>query len=229
MATFAVMDRAEAPTARPTSVVAPVEQVPERFHVFAQQESIEAAIRTIWLAVPRRTKLPCLNYIILRTTEGRLSFTASNLDLTITATCDAMVTGEGSIAAPARLFGDYMKALPSVVVNLSESPTETYVVHNHPLVNGHWARLPALAVQAGRNTSTLCTYPIEDFPRLPEWPEHGEPIAMPECIASLTKNWNYAVLPTVVRSGKFLHFRTERRVGGTRSSTYIDVHGAVTV
>jgi DNA polymerase-3 subunit beta len=77
--------------------------------------ALGAALSLVSRAVSARSTLPILGNVLLETGDAGLRLSATNLDLTITATVAAEVVSEGRTTVPARLLTDY-------VATLSESP-----------------------------------------------------------------------------------------------------------
>lgn len=62
--------------------------------------------------VPAKSTLPILSNILLECLEQKLKISATDLDVTITATIDAEVTKKGSAVVPGRMLFDIIKELP---------------------------------------------------------------------------------------------------------------------
>lgn len=77
-------------------------------------------------AVSSRPSMPVLGNVLLSTEEGRLSISANNLELGITARIGANVEAEGAITVPARILLDLVNTLPPERVDLEvDSSTNT--------------------------------------------------------------------------------------------------------
>ncbi|GBD10363.1 DNA polymerase III subunit beta [bacterium HR23] len=83
------------------------------------QENLAKALSTVARAVPSRPSEDILLNILLRTEEGRLRLTATNLELAITVWVGAKVEEEGGIAVPAQRLRDFVAQLPPERVDLS--------------------------------------------------------------------------------------------------------------
>ncbi|HEX6538810.1 MAG TPA: DNA polymerase III subunit beta [Candidatus Dormibacteraeota bacterium] len=73
--------------------------------------ALSSALGLVTRAVSPRSTLPVLSNVLLETTESGLKVTATNLDLTISATVPATVLEEGRTTAPARLLTEYVSSL----------------------------------------------------------------------------------------------------------------------
>jgi DNA polymerase-3 subunit beta len=76
-------------------------------------------------AVSSRPSMPVLGNVLLSTEEGRLSISANNLELGITARIGANVEAEGAITVPARTLLDLVNTLPPERVDLEVDPSTT--------------------------------------------------------------------------------------------------------
>lgn len=77
--------------------------------------ALSAALSLTSRAVSPRSTLPILGNVLLETTDAGLRLSATNLDLTISATVAAEVSSDGRTTVPARLITDY-------IASLAESP-----------------------------------------------------------------------------------------------------------
>jgi DNA polymerase-3 subunit beta len=89
--------------------------------------------------------------IRLRTQDGRLELAATDMELSLRATVDAEIEGEGEVVVPGRLLLDIARAVPDGEVTIE-----------------HRAEESVLVVSSGTFSSRLHTYSAEDFPRLPD-------------------------------------------------------------
>lgn len=100
----------------------------------------------------RRSPMPILADVLLTAQGDRLTLSATDLDITLIASCPAAVRREGRATIRGRVFYDLVRALPSdsVDVTLQEERVE---------------------VRSGSFESTLASLRPEDFPTLPEIPQ----------------------------------------------------------
>ncbi len=100
--------------------------------------------------VERRNTIPILSNVLLEAAEGKLSLTATDLDLAIVDKAPAEVTQEGATTTPAYILYDIVRKLPDgaqVSLGLSEDGGR-------------------LNVTAGRSEFNLPCLPREDFPAM---------------------------------------------------------------
>ncbi|HEV2402942.1 MAG TPA: DNA polymerase III subunit beta [Candidatus Saccharimonadales bacterium] len=83
------------------------------------QENLNKALGTVARVANTRGTLPVLSNVLLRTAGGRLSVTATNLDIAITHHIGSKISEEGAITVPARLMQEFIGSLPPGVINLS--------------------------------------------------------------------------------------------------------------
>ena len=102
--------------------------------------------------VERRNTIPILSNVLLEASEGRLSQTATDLDLAIIESVPADVSQPGSITTPAHTLYDIVRKLPDgAQVELSYD-----------------ADSQKLALSSGRSRFVLACLPREDFPVMAE-------------------------------------------------------------
>lgn len=80
------------------------------------QAALSKAIGTVGRAVSVRTTIPILKGILLTVKEGRLTLSASDLDISIETTIDVQGAEDGSCVVSAKLFGDIVRKLPNSIV-----------------------------------------------------------------------------------------------------------------
>lgn len=91
------------------------------------QENLNKALNSVARVANSRNALPILSNVLLKTTSGRLSLSATNLDIAITHYIGAKVDEEGSITVPARLMQDFVGSLPGGVIDLDLLETKLKV------------------------------------------------------------------------------------------------------
>jgi DNA polymerase-3 subunit beta len=101
--------------------------------------------------VSTRTTVQILAGILLRAESGRLSLSATDMEISLRVALDAQVEDEGSVVVPGRLLVDIVRLLPAGEVTIS-----------------HRAEEGVVELVCGSASYRLHTYGAEDFPRLPE-------------------------------------------------------------
>src|SRR5918911_1923575 len=101
--------------------------------------------------VSTRTAVQILGGILLRAEAGQLLLAATDMELSLRASLEAQVEGEGAVVVPGRLLVELTRLLPAEDVTIEQRADEG-VIH----------------VSSGSFESRLNTYTADDFPRLPE-------------------------------------------------------------
>jgi DNA polymerase III subunit beta len=115
------------------------------------RDELAARLATVARGVSTRTTVLVLGGIQLRAEAGRLHLAATDMEVSLRASLDAAVEGEGTVVVPGRLLLDIARSLPDGDVAIEHRPEEAVVV-----------------VTSGTATYRLHTYSSEDFPRLPD-------------------------------------------------------------
>jgi len=84
-----------------------------------QQSQLARGLGIVSRAVSPRSTLPVLANVLLTAKDGKLEYSATNLELGIQASTPAEVEEEGAITVPARLLSDLVATLPADTVRLS--------------------------------------------------------------------------------------------------------------
>jgi DNA polymerase-3 subunit beta len=119
--------------------------------ITAPRDELAARLALVARGVSTRTAVLVLGGIQLRAEAGRLHLAATDMEVSLRASLEAQVDGEGTAVVPGRLLLDIARSLPDGDVTLEHKPEEAVVV-----------------VTAGTATYRLHTYSAEDFPRLPD-------------------------------------------------------------
>src|SRR5919202_250310 len=101
--------------------------------------------------ISTRTAVQILGGILLRAEAGQLLLAATDMELSLRASLEAQVEGEGAVVVPGRLLVELTRLLPAEDATIEQRADEG-VIH----------------VSSGSFESRLNTYTAEDFPRLPE-------------------------------------------------------------
>jgi len=102
------------------------------------QENLNRALGSVARVANSRGTLPILANVLIKTSNNRLSLSATNLDIAITHYIGAKVKDEGSITVPARLMQDFVGSLPDGVIELDLQETKLHVTTDQyqSVVNG---------------------------------------------------------------------------------------------
>jgi DNA polymerase-3 subunit beta len=77
------------------------------------QENLARGLQVVSRAVSARSTLPVLNNVLLRTEDGGLKLTATNLEIGMTYWVPGKIDTGGAMTVPARLFTDIVAGLPA--------------------------------------------------------------------------------------------------------------------
>jgi DNA polymerase-3 subunit beta len=112
----------------------------------AEREKLLAPLQAVIGVVERRQTMPVLANVLLGVGQGKLSITATDLEVELVATTEVTVQQGGDITVPGRKFLDILRALP-------EKAAITITVEGEKLV-----------IRAGRSRFSLSTLPATEFP-----------------------------------------------------------------
>src|ERR687886_1937815 len=124
--------------------------------VTCSRDELTQKLAVVSRGVSTRTAVQILGGILLRAEGGQLTLAATDMELSLRASLDAQVEGEGAVVVPGRLLVELTRLLPVEEVSIEQRADEG-VIH----------------VSSGSFESRLNTYTAEDFPRLPN-PESVE-------------------------------------------------------
>ena len=99
--------------------------------------------------VERRTTIPVLSHLLLRAADDRLEIAATDLEVSLTSSCEGEVREEGAIAIQAKKLLEIIRA--------SEGEEATLRIDQEG----------TLTILAGKSQFKIRGLPAEDFPTLP--------------------------------------------------------------
>jgi DNA polymerase-3 subunit beta len=112
------------------------------------KSKLNASLQSILQVVPTKSTLPILTNILVEALEGKLKLSATDLDISITATVECNVVKKGSVALPARILFEIIRELPEAEVSFEAVGTRVEM----KIPNGAY-KIAAISP--------------EDFPKLP--------------------------------------------------------------
>ena len=119
--------------------------------ITADKNELATKLGIVARGVSTRTAVLVLGGIQLRAEAGRLHLAATDMEVSLRASMEATVAGEGVVIVPGRLLLDISRSLPDSTVTIEHRPEEAVVV-----------------LTSGTANYRLHTYSSEDFPRLPD-------------------------------------------------------------
>lgn len=112
------------------------------------QENLEKGLNTVYKAVPTKSSLPILNNILIKTENGRLKLSATNMETAITTFVGASIDKEGSITIPAKLIREF-------VANLSQNTLSGNLLNE------------VLHVTSDKTKTKFVGTAVDEYPNLP--------------------------------------------------------------
>jgi DNA polymerase-3 subunit beta len=112
----------------------------------AEREKLLSPLQAVIGVVERRQTMPVLANVLLGVRDGRLSITATDLEVELVAGTEVTVQDAGDITVPGRKLLDILRALP-------EKASVSLSVEGEKVV-----------IKAGRSRFSLSTLPAADFP-----------------------------------------------------------------
>ncbi|MEK7076472.1 MAG: DNA polymerase III subunit beta [Patescibacteria group bacterium] len=79
--------------------------------ITVNQKNLKKALNLVEKVVSRNTSLPILNNILLKTENGRLKVSATNLEIGVNYIVGAKIEEVGQIAVPARIISDFIGSI----------------------------------------------------------------------------------------------------------------------
>ncbi len=87
--------------------------------ILVNQKNLKQAIAMTEKIVSKNTSLPILSNILIKTENGRVRISATNLEIAAQVFIGAKITEMGEIAVPARIFSDFVSTIIDDKVTLS--------------------------------------------------------------------------------------------------------------
>jgi DNA polymerase III subunit beta len=125
-----------------------------------KREELSSKLSTVSRAVSTRAATQALSGILLTTSEGTVTLSATDGEIGLRTELEAGVEGSGTVLLPGRLLADVVRSLAddSVEIELREAERD-------------------VEIRCGASRFHVRTLPAEDFPKVPE--PDGEPLTIP--------------------------------------------------
>jgi len=114
--------------------------------VTAEREKLLGPLQAVIGVVERRQTMPVLANVLVSVRDGRMSITATDLEVELVAATDVTVQDAGDVTVPGRKLLDILRALP-------EKAGVALILEGEKMV-----------VKAGRSRFSLSTLPAAEFP-----------------------------------------------------------------
>ena len=115
-----------------------------------KREELVSKLSIVSRAVSTRAATQALSGVLLGAADGRVTLSATDLDLGLQTTLDADVATEGSVLLPGRLLAEVARSLADASVEIELREAEHDV-----------------EIRSGSSSIHLRVLPVEDFPKLP--------------------------------------------------------------
>jgi DNA polymerase-3 subunit beta len=139
------------------------------------QSDLQKALHVVASVVPSKSTLPILETVLIDASpEGRLTLTATDLDISVRTQSSAEVSEAGKIAVSARRLFDIVRELPEQEITLSGSETH-------------------LELTGARGRYRFVGAPVEDFPELPDISTDKQVTFAPLKLEQMIRRTLYAV------------------------------------
>lgn len=87
--------------------------------IIVSQKNLKKALSLVDKIVSKNSSLPILSNILIKTENGRLRLSATNLEIGINSFIGVKIDEPGEIAVPARIFSDFISNIDDDKINLS--------------------------------------------------------------------------------------------------------------
>jgi DNA polymerase-3 subunit beta len=117
----------------------------------APRDAFADRVSVVARALSTRASVLVLGGLRLHAENGNLELAATDMELSLRASIESEIEGDGTVVVPGRLLLDIARALPAADVTLEHLPDES-----------------VLLITSGTASYHIHTYPAEDFPQLPD-------------------------------------------------------------
>jgi DNA polymerase-3 subunit beta len=139
------------------------------------KDQIIAGLQAVQNVVSTRTTLPILSNVLLRASEGRVEFTATDLDVTVACSVEAKVTKPGATTVPVKkLFG--------IVRELNGGEIEIETDEKN-----------VTSIRSGSSYFKIHGLAAEEFPPLPKFKDDKKVGLQQETVRAMLKKTSFAV------------------------------------
>lgn len=118
--------------------------------ISATKDNLSYGVQVVQRAVSAKNPMPILSGILLKTMNGHLFFTATDLEMGIECSVPVSIQEDGGVVLPARYFGDIVRRLPDVKISLDVNRENNSTL-----------------IKYGQSEFNLLALSPEDFPLLP--------------------------------------------------------------
>lgn len=124
-------------------------------HFTCTQENLAQGLATVSRIATKNANLPILNNLLLKTVNGSLEVSATNLEIGMQLRIRGKVEGEGALTVPARIFSEFVSLIGDEKVELEQQGL-------------------ALMIKTSRGDTQLKGLAAEEFPLIPAVEQHEQ-------------------------------------------------------
>jgi len=117
--------------------------------ITVNQKKLKDGLSITEKIVSRNASLPILQNIVLKTENGRLKLTSTNLEIGINYWLGAKIKEEGEVAVPARIFSDFISNINGEQVNISSKDN-------------------IISIDSENYKTKIIGFSVKDFPIIPK-------------------------------------------------------------
>lgn len=99
--------------------------------IITTQKNLKQMVGITEKIISRNTSLPILNNILLKTENGRLKISATNLEIGINTFIGAKIDEPGELAVPARIFYDFISSITDEKISLTTKNNSLFINSEH--------------------------------------------------------------------------------------------------
>ena len=118
--------------------------------VSCSRDAFASALAIVARALSSRSAVQVLTGIHLQSEDGKLVLSATDMEVSLRASIEGTISGDGAVVVPGRLLADLVRLLPDDTVSLAYDEGDG-----------------VLEVTSGSYASKVNVFSAEDFPRLP--------------------------------------------------------------
>ncbi len=144
-------------------------------------EELSKKMNAISGVVTGKTAMPILSMVLLKADNSSITFSATDLDISVTSRVNGKVVKEGGITAPAKKIAEIVKSLSPGDVKLSSDGGEK------------------LTIECGKSKFTVNGRNADDFPKLPKQDSKTEFSIETSLLAKMIQKTIYAVSTDLTR------------------------------
>ncbi len=136
------------------------------------QKKLFQALDAVSDVVPSKTAIPVLSHLLLeafseKSTDGKITISATDLDISITTSVPAVVEEPGRITIPARKFVDIIRELPEGPISIKAKDNKVVISSGGGGGKGEEFEASDRPLQPGQGLYVLMGLTPEDYPELP--------------------------------------------------------------